>query len=440
MAYALNRKIAIYNSYYYGSKDTLNLIKDFGKEIFTLEDKITNKEIIAYTKNELANIEDYKGNKSKAIKMYEEALDYAKQNNLLNPEIDISYNLALIYSRYKNNPFKSIQVLEAIKPKVVNANNLFQKYQLFLNLKNHYSAVQDYKKAFKASVNAYDYAQEYNGMQTGIKLKEIEKRFDITKKEKQLQEKESEIKIQNLEIKSSSKRFWLVFVIFILSSIGVFVLVFFLKREKKSNKELLSLSQENKFLLSEANHRINNNLQLIIILISEQINKLEDNQQTEIKNILSKIESIATLHKHLYKNQDKTKIDSKKYFNDIYLNFNSLLLDKNIQVSIEIDSILLQTDTAMYLGLLLTELFINTIKHAFVNQDNKVISFKLKLKNNTIYFHYSDNGKTLNGRLILSQNLESKPNQLNLSKLQRGLYIFKIKSQEGQKINRVIIE
>ena len=46
----------------------------------------------------------------------------------------------------------------------------------------------------------------------------------------------------------------------------------------------------------------------------------------------------------------------------------------------------------------------------------------------------------VNGRLIFFQNLESKPNQLNLSKLQRGLYIFKIKSQEGQKINRVIIE
>lgn len=348
--------------------------------------------------------------------MYEEALDYAKQNNLLNPEIDISYNLALIYSRYKNNPFKSIQVLEAIKPKVVNANNLFQKYQLFLNLKNHYSAVQDYKKAFEASVKAYDYAQEYNGMQTGIKLKEIEKRFDIAKKEKQLQEKENEIKIQNLEIKNSSKRFWLVFVIFILSSIGVFVLVFFLKREKKSNKELLSFSQENKFLLSEANHRINNNLQLIIILISEQIKKLENNQQTEIKNILSKIESIATLHKHLhkhlYKNQDKTKIDSKKYFNDIYLNFNSLLLDKNIQVNIEIDSILLQTDIAMYLGLLLTELFINTIKHAFVNQDNKVIIFKLKLKNNTIYFHYSDNGKTLNGEKITPKLVSNLCKQL----------------------------
>ena len=29
VAYALNRKIAIYNSYYYGSKDTLNLILYF---------------------------------------------------------------------------------------------------------------------------------------------------------------------------------------------------------------------------------------------------------------------------------------------------------------------------------------------------------------------------------------------------------------------------
>lgn len=46
----------------------------------------------------------------------------------------------------------------------------------------------------------------------------------------------------------------------------------------------------------------------------------------------------------------------------------------------------------MYLGLLLTELCINSIKYAFINQEHKMIVFKLKQENDCFYFNYSDNG------------------------------------------------
>jgi two-component sensor histidine kinase len=41
--------------------------------------------------------------------------------------------------------------------------------------------------------------------------------------------------------------------------------------------------------MSEANHRINNNLQLIIILIEGQIEKMNLQESEEIKKILVKI-------------------------------------------------------------------------------------------------------------------------------------------------------
>ncbi|WP_452226115.1 LamG-like jellyroll fold domain-containing protein [Lacinutrix cladophorae] len=46
----------------------------------------------------------------------------------------------------------------------------------------------------------------------------------------------------------------------------------------------------------------------------------------------------------------------------------------------------------------------------------------------------------IKGSIVLSKNIESEVSQLELSKLQTGLYIFKLKSQEGQINKRVIIE
>ena len=133
-------------------------------------------------------------------------------------------------------------------------------------------------------------------------------------------------------------------------------------------------------------------MQLIIILISDQIKKLPNKQQTELKNILKKVDSIATLHHHLYKNPDKSTIDCRKYLKEITINFNDLFKENTIEADIKIDSFLIPTDVAMYLGLLLTELFINSLKHAFANQEFKEIKFDLKVVNSEMLFQYSDNG------------------------------------------------
>ena len=66
----------------------------------------------------------------------------------------------------------------------------------------------------------------------------------------------------------------------------------------------------------------------------------------------------------------------------------------------------------MYLGLLLTELYINSIKHAFKNQVNKEIQFELKVQNDEMHFIYLDNG---------NQNLESSIKPKLVDKLCRQL-------------------
>ena len=62
LAYYLNRKMASFNAFHSNNKDTIQLILNTSKQILSLESQVTNKEIIAYTLNEIAQIYEYRIN------------------------------------------------------------------------------------------------------------------------------------------------------------------------------------------------------------------------------------------------------------------------------------------------------------------------------------------------------------------------------------------
>ena len=52
------------------------------------------------------------------------------------------------------------------------------------------------------------------------------------------------------------------------------------------------------------------------------------------------------------------------------------------------------------MGLLVTELCINTLKHAFESQEDKQVTFKFTCQDDNIVFLFSDNGKNVRGKDI----------------------------------------
>ncbi|MFY8187346.1 MAG: tetratricopeptide repeat-containing sensor histidine kinase [Flavobacterium sp.] len=400
VAFALNRKMSVLNTYHNKNADTIQLIKAIGNQILDLKSNVTKKSIVAYTLNELAHLEDYTGNKVIALKKYQEALQFAINHEVVSAEIDISINIARHYYTLGNLP-KAIQTLEAVESKVENGSNLLQKYYVFSDLKNFYYAAKNFEKAYLTAEKCSKYERDISWNESLIKLSEIEKKFDVAKKEKELSNKESEIKIQNLQIQNNAKMFWLFMIVFLLTLLGSIALFYFFKREQKSNKALRNLYKENEFLLSEANHRINNNLQLIIILISGQIDKLHESESSEIKKILVKINSIATLHKHLYKSKNRREINIQKYLEDISESFSDIFKENFIESKLSTPTISVIIDDAMYIGLILTELYINAIKHAFGNgQINRAIKVKISLEDDKLVFYYADNGTKQDGKVL----------------------------------------
>lgn len=394
LAYYLNRKISCFNEFNGGNKDTIQFIFDTADEILKLEPKLKNKEVVAYTLNEIAQVYEYRIDANLGLEYYKKANQYSKENHLISPFIDNSINLARYYQTKENDKKAAIKILQEAEKSIELNGDIYQAYRLYDFLKALFALSKDFESALSYQEKAHEKQLDFERFKTNLYIKDLELK-NLAEQNK------SELRLKNEKLENAENNEKLFLLIVLLVVIGLIVLIFYNRKINFKNKKLDKLSNENEFLLSEANHRINNNLQLIIILISEELKKSDDVDSSNFTKILSKVESISTLHRHLYKSENKRKINIADYLNEIQSNFIELFNENNIEVDFKVESQQIDTDLAMYFGLMITELFINTIKHAFEEkQEFKKIIFNLNQYNSQLQFSYFDNGKNSIGKKI----------------------------------------
>lgn len=271
---------------------------------------------------------------------------------------------------------------------LIKGNNWpYTEYPILYHISESYFAKNDSLSGYKyQSLSDKKYSETLKGL-FEKDLTELQVEFDIYNKEIEIEIKEKIINQAN----SFQKR--LIFLLVLLTILILVIVAFFLNGRRK-NKKLEALLKENAFLTGEANHRIKNNLQLIVSLLSEELRKPENQSSQQLLDIKAKIESISTLHQFLYLNEDKSTIDIEKYLSEIIENFSGIYQSKQIEISFKNEVEDFPIEKALHLGLLLTELLINSLKYAFIKKDNKPneIKFSLRLKEDLITFQYHDNG------------------------------------------------
>ncbi|MGB2685314.1 MAG: sensor histidine kinase, partial [Olleya sp.] len=404
-----NRKAALFTEHYQLNDSTLY----YSNKSLVLAKKIKDNDAIFYSLLEISGVYERKKDYKTSLKYLDEIIAFAKSNNMKQQEADAYISYVMVLAR-------SNQLEKALKASLYAAD--FSKKNKFLyneiifnhNIQNLYFRLNNIEKAYEYLKQRLELTTKYD------EIKKEELLFNLETQYK-LADKESQIKINNLEIINQKKalasnkvNLYIALVLFVFSIVVAVLIAYFLKRSKKSNKQLQILSSENEFLLSEANHRINNNLQLVVILITNQLKKASETEKIQLKNILIKVEAISTLHKHLYKNEDKQTIDIANYLKDVKTSFFDVFKENDITTNFDVNSLEIATDQAMYFGLLLTELLINSIKHAFKEQDYKVIDFTLRVNNGLLLFIYSDNGISLANKSIKPKLVDKICRQLEM--------------------------
>ena len=96
------------------------------------------------------------------------------------------------------------------------------------------------------------------------------------------------------------------------------------------------------------------------------------------------------------------------------VNLNPFISHNKIELTIQVDQVDVDVNKSLYIGLLINELVINSIKHAFLNQTFRQINISIKNKKSFLEINYNDNGVgVVDGSQVklistLSRQLEAK--------------------------------
>lgn len=162
------------------------------------------------------------------------------------------------------------------------------------------------------------------------------------------------------------------------------------------NKSLKKTLTEKDLLIRETNHRIKNNLQLIISLINIQANEYISKEVSDfLDKCRNKIIALSLIHEELYIKDTLSEIDLKNYITYLVDNINTSFNEKNknVKTKINITNIFIDSKIASYIGIIINELFFNAYKHAFSNRESGTISIEIIEKKDYYQFDFWDNGK-----------------------------------------------
>lgn len=137
--------------------------------------------------------------------------------------------------------------------------------------------------------------------------------------------------------------------------------------QHQHQKILQRMVDEKSFLLNEVHHRVKNNLQVICSLLNMQAMRSEGKVRAELMDFQSRIRSMALIHQLLYQQGDFEFLELGEYLKQL----TSLLEDSvdrplNLQVSLSGAVFPVLLEQTLPLGMIVTELVTNALKHARV--------------------------------------------------------------------------
>jgi len=173
------------------------------------------------------------------------------------------------------------------------------------------------------------------------------------------------------------------------SLIGV---VYDVTSDKQLQQDLKSSLDEKNILIREVHHRVKNNMQVISSLLSLKSYELkEPSIRNVFEGINKRIKAMAVIHDKLYTFYNVSEVDVAEYLINIKDEIQTIYDRKDIEIQIEADEVKMNIDKALLIGLIVSELISNAIKHSFLNSRSGLINVKF-ISEDKSYLKVLNNG------------------------------------------------
>ena len=153
---------------------------------------------------------------------------------------------------------------------------------------------------------------------------------------------------------------------------------------------------ERDLFLEEFDHRVKNNFTLVASLLDMQRRRAGEGETAEaLGAALSRVESIARAHRHLYRGSGTApgSVDMAAYLHELCSALSdALFLRGAITLDCHSDHAAIPRDRAVSIGLVVNELVTNAVKHAFPGRDEGHIRVRFEAADSGWLLTVSDNG------------------------------------------------
>ncbi|WP_324749080.1 histidine kinase dimerization/phosphoacceptor domain -containing protein [Sphingomonas sp. LY54] len=137
-----------------------------------------------------------------------------------------------------------------------------------------------------------------------------------------------------------------------------------IRQAQRANDALL---QEKQVLLQELNHRVANSLQIIASVLMQRV-RISQSEETRIhlRDAHHRVMSIATLQRQLA-SSSTGDVELRRYFTDLCASIGaSMIADPQLlSLTVDADDSITTAEKSVSMGLIVTELVINSLKHAY---------------------------------------------------------------------------
>jgi two-component sensor histidine kinase len=162
---------------------------------------------------------------------------------------------------------------------------------------------------------------------------------------------------------------------------------------QRIERDLKAAVDLHEVLLQEGNHRVANSLQLVSSMLGLQANSSEI---PEVRDLLheavSRISAIARAHQRLFRSHQIHELDIGRYLRDVCHDMDEISAQCTVSIEAE-EGIMIGTDRAVPVALMVVEIITNSAKHAYKAGDACPIWVTLKRDDpDTILLSVRDEG------------------------------------------------
>lgn len=261
--------------------------------------------------------------------------------------------------------------------------------EAYENLGNHKKALHYYKDYKAISDSIYDKEAIEVIAENDSKYKNQEQKAEIALLNLKNTISSNKIRQQKIAVWAS------LFGLLIFGILSFFVWRLY-QRTRRQHLVIEKALKDKDLLMHEIHHRVKNNLQIISSLLKLQSRYIKDEVALQaIEDGRNRVQSMAILHKNLYKEDDIKGVSMRKYFTDLTEGiFKSYNLQKEaVKLNLDVEDVNIDIDTVIPIGLITNELITNSLKYAFdEGYEQAKIDIKLKEEAQDYKLVVSDNG------------------------------------------------